>query len=33
MSRISLGLAESVREWFAQGEGGVSTAVETAPAD
>jgi translation initiation factor IF-2 len=34
MSRISLGLAESVREWFAHGAGGVSTAVETsAPVD
>jgi translation initiation factor IF-2 len=31
MSMISLGLAETVREWFAGG-GGVSTAVETAAA-
>src|SRR5262249_18052210 len=31
MSTISLGLAESVREWFAAGEVGVSTAVQTAP--
>ena len=31
MSRIPLGLAESVREWFAHIGGGVSTAVETAP--
>ncbi len=30
MSMISLGLAETVREWFAGG-GGVGTAVETAP--
>ncbi len=30
MSMISIGLAETVREWFAGG-GGVSTAVETAP--
>src|SRR4051794_41591530 len=29
MSRIALGLAESVREWFAHSGGG--TAVETAP--
>jgi translation initiation factor IF-2 len=31
MSMISLGLAETVREWFADG-GGVGTAVQTAPA-
>src|SRR3954468_18046656 len=32
MSRISFGLAESVREWFVHaGDGGVTTAVETAP--
>jgi translation initiation factor IF-2 len=30
MSLISLGLAASVREWFANGAGGVATAVETA---
>jgi translation initiation factor IF-2 len=30
MSLISLGLAASVREWFAGGGGGVATAVETA---
>src|SRR5882724_10034062 len=30
MSLISLGLAASVREWFASGAGGVATAVETA---
>src|SRR3954466_6885408 len=31
MSRISFGLAESVREWFVHaGDGGVGTAVETA---
>ena len=32
MSVLSLGLAETVREWFAGGGGGVATAVETAPA-
>jgi translation initiation factor IF-2 len=31
MSLISLGLAASVREWFANGGGGVATAVETEP--
>ena len=31
MSVLSLGLAETVREWFAGG-GGVATAVEAAPA-
>src|SRR4051812_11992404 len=31
MSVVSLGLAESIREWFS-GAGGVATAVETAPA-
>src|SRR2546423_9094674 len=31
MSTIPLGLAESVREWFASGQVGVSTAVQTAP--
>jgi len=31
MSMISLGLAETVREWFVGSGGGVSTAVETAP--
>jgi translation initiation factor IF-2 len=31
MSVISLGLAESVREWFAEGDGGGGTAVQTAP--
>jgi translation initiation factor IF-2 len=31
MSVLSLGLAETVREWFSGGGGGVSTAVETAP--
>ncbi len=31
MSMLSIGLAESVREWFKDGEGGVSTAVQTAP--
>src|ERR1051325_4265779 len=30
MSLITLGLAASVREWFANGAGGVATAVETA---
>src|SRR5688572_4058100 len=30
MSLMSLGLAETVREWFANGAGGVATAVETA---
>ncbi len=30
MSVLSLGLAETVREWFSHGDGGVSTAVETA---
>src|SRR3954471_582932 len=31
MSVVSLGLSESIREWFSGG-GGVATAVETAPA-
>src|SRR4051812_2602675 len=31
MSVVSLGLSESIREWFS-GSGGVATAVETAPA-
>ncbi len=32
MSTLSLGLAESVREWFSSGQlGGGGTAVETAP--
>ncbi len=30
MSTLSLGLAQSVREWFSGGGGGVATAVETA---
>ena len=30
MSVLSIGLAETVREWFAGGGGGVGTAVETA---
>jgi translation initiation factor IF-2 len=31
MSTLSVGLAESVREWFSQAQGGGGTAVETAP--
>ena len=31
MSVLSLGLTETVREWFSNGGGGVSTAVEIAP--
>ncbi len=31
MSVLSIGLAETVREWFSNGEGGGSTAVQTAP--
>ena len=31
MSTLSLGLAESVREWFSLGEGGGGTAIEIAP--
>ena len=31
MSTLSIGLAESVREWFSQGNMGGGTAVETAP--
>ncbi len=31
MSTLSLGLAESVREWFSSGDAGGGTAVETAP--
>ncbi len=31
MSVLSIGLAETVREWFSNGGGGVSTAVQTAP--
>src|SRR5262249_1961523 len=31
MSTIPLGRGESVREWFAAGQAGVSTAVQTAP--
>ena len=31
MTVLSVGLAETVREWFSGGEGGGSTAVQTAP--
>src|SRR5437588_2603824 len=31
MSVLSIGLAETVREWFSAGQGGVATAVEIAP--
>lgn len=30
-SSVSIGLAETIREWFSDGSGGVATAVETAP--
>ena len=30
MSTVSLGLAESIRDWFSGGNGGTGTAVQTA---